>query len=469
MLKSYLTKLTERKTAIILQSIAANGISASANAARLRSHDDEFCARTSVNVVDFHCPLGLNGQPHGDATASDSDVESTLKKINYSSTEGAMFIAMERRYDIEFDTLQWQLRANASLLFILNAPSSGIKYRTEDIGPTVNLAAANSSMDGIRTILGDGAYYSYELKTDEAFAVSDILAILVPRPLREQVRAIFPNTQVIAVDTVKEELKLSPSKDSHTSHLRKIDVPDYVGTLRSFVRNNGLTRFTTHATRLPVPEDFIHLYSHEVSINVLLSTYNATDLGKALRGASANGCDDDLRFLLAQGAPIDEQSPMTSNNGGRTALHWSIVRKHEDCIFSLIKTGASHTIKDKFGKTPRDYAAEAGIDLNAIFNREEQFENQTAAADLRHALSGSATSGFMARFAETLGRLAGDDSFQHSIMEQAVSMIPACFWCVPTRNKKQDGNNLLSQLRQHGSSWTKSPLIFNPSAYPDHH
>lgn len=67
--------------------------------------------------------------------------------------------------------------------------------------------------------------------------------------------------------------------------------------------------------------------------------------------------------LLAQGRPAEalaklKPSLKVTDEQGRTALHWAVMREDKSLAESLLKNGADKKAKDSSGKTPGDYAKE---------------------------------------------------------------------------------------------------------------
>lgn len=79
------------------------------------------------------------------------------------------------------------------------------------------------------------------------------------------------------------------------------------------------------------------------------------DLNKALRRAAAFGSKADVETLILLGADVKSVGSRT----GRTALHWAVVKNNANNIPLLMQHNASLHTKDRFGKTPAQYAAQS--------------------------------------------------------------------------------------------------------------
>lgn len=67
--------------------------------------------------------------------------------------------------------------------------------------------------------------------------------------------------------------------------------------------------------------------------------------------------------LIAQGRPAEELGKLkpslkVTDEQGRTALHWAVMREDKDLVLALLKNGADIKAKDASGKSPGDYAKE---------------------------------------------------------------------------------------------------------------
>lgn len=58
-------------------------------------------------------------------------------------------------------------------------------------------------------------------------------------------------------------------------------------------------------------------------------------------------------------------------NRGQTALHKAVQNKDHSICYMLIAAGSTLIIRDKIGKTPRDYAVEMGEKSLAIYLQSE--------------------------------------------------------------------------------------------------
>jgi palmitoyltransferase len=74
----------------------------------------------------------------------------------------------------------------------------------------------------------------------------------------------------------------------------------------------------------------------------------------AYQGNSIQG----MHEILSHNPMID-----TVDVTGYTALHWGVISGHFEFVKCLLKAGASYSIKDPAGKTPRDWAVERGTDV----------------------------------------------------------------------------------------------------------
>lgn len=75
--------------------------------------------------------------------------------------------------------------------------------------------------------------------------------------------------------------------------------------------------------------------------------------------------------LLAQGRPADalaklKPSLKVTDEQGRTALHWAVMREDRSLAQSLLKNGADKKVKDSSGKTPGDYAKEIKLEVPGL-------------------------------------------------------------------------------------------------------
>ena len=77
----------------------------------------------------------------------------------------------------------------------------------------------------------------------------------------------------------------------------------------------------------------------------------------ALQCAARLNRTDVIHTLLQRGADVNKRD----RDYGRTALHWSARYNSTDAIRLLLRNGASTTIKDKWDRTPIDYAREHKI------------------------------------------------------------------------------------------------------------
>jgi ankyrin repeat protein len=71
--------------------------------------------------------------------------------------------------------------------------------------------------------------------------------------------------------------------------------------------------------------------------------------------AAENGRLEFARMLHEHGATID-----FPNNTGQTALHIASYHGHVAVVLLLLEYGADPNVRDKYGRTPSDFASEMG-------------------------------------------------------------------------------------------------------------
>ncbi|QLH43914.1 MAG: ankyrin repeat domain-containing protein [Coxiellaceae bacterium] len=77
----------------------------------------------------------------------------------------------------------------------------------------------------------------------------------------------------------------------------------------------------------------------------------------------------DLRLLLAYECKFDVN---LTDDEGRTALHWAVIKDSISCIEFLLQNGARQDIPDRF-KNSKDYAAKStNKDVLKLFNISEE-------------------------------------------------------------------------------------------------
>ncbi|KAF7992016.1 hypothetical protein HCN44_010836 [Aphidius gifuensis] len=93
----------------------------------------------------------------------------------------------------------------------------------------------------------------------------------------------------------------------------------------------------------------------------------------ALHIAAKNGHRDIVQYLITCGPP--SMINMLDNDKGQTALHKAVQHKNRSICCMLVAAGSTLIVRDKSGKTPRDYANEMGETNLAIYlQNQEEFQ-----------------------------------------------------------------------------------------------
>lgn len=115
------------------------------------------------------------------------------------------------------------------------------------------------------------------------------------------------------------------------------------------------------------------------SVSILMEKYKATNFGMALRRASFNGDENNVRELLK----IDENFINQAVPENKlTALHYAFKQNHLNCAKALFEHGGDIFLCDFTGKTPLDYTSEAIKNYYLILNK---YKTTDGAVALRRA------------------------------------------------------------------------------------
>ncbi|XP_071583460.1 GA-binding protein subunit beta-2 isoform X5 [Heliangelus exortis] len=106
------------------------------------------------------------------------------------------------------------------------------------------------------------------------------------------------------------------------------------------------------------------------------------DLGKRLLEAARKGEDDEVRELMARGAPFTTDWSGADVNAKdmlkMTALHWATERNHRDVVELLLKHGADVHASSKFDKSAFDIALDKN-NPETLMMLQEAMQNQVSA------------------------------------------------------------------------------------------
>ncbi|XP_074245869.1 GA-binding protein subunit beta-2 isoform X2 [Saimiri boliviensis] len=117
-------------------------------------------------------------------------------------------------------------------------------------------------------------------------------------------------------------------------------------------------------------------------VSVSRTDMSLVDLGKRLLEAARKGQDDEVRTLMANGAPFTTDWNGADVNAKdmlkMTALHWATERHHRDVVELLIKYGADVHAFSKFDKSAFDIALEKNS-AEILVILQEAMQNQVNA------------------------------------------------------------------------------------------
>lgn len=372
------TKLKEKNQAI-LTSIAENGLHASATSERLRSYEPEACNALSINIVDLTQGRRRDYQPVVNSTANEEDINVVLSNLIYSTTQGAWPIVVERSFDCPTTGyFELEERLANSLLIILKPPI-GDRYEKHDTVVSANFDSSHPEFlfSNVSKFFTNEGLFSFELGTQHKFtAENDIIAIICPKKMEEQLKIHFKKVLIVPVQNRLQSVKVivDPKAKSERTKTYQLNGPDYEGGLRRLMTQNGLKRFSCHATRLLTRMDFLKLHKNTLDRKEVLASYNTTDIDHAFRKAAALGHVAEMELLLEYGAKLDVQAPKSR----KTALHYAIKYNQTLSIAFLLERGASKSLKDEEDKLDAEMMAQRkSIKLCSLSELEKlRFEEQ---------------------------------------------------------------------------------------------
>jgi ankyrin repeat protein len=90
------------------------------------------------------------------------------------------------------------------------------------------------------------------------------------------------------------------------------------------------------------------------------------ELERGLRKAACNNKLEALKIFIKLVHNID--APDSNPTQGKTALHWAVIKNHSACVQELLQANADPAIKDRDGKTVRDYISNENEPVFKLLN-----------------------------------------------------------------------------------------------------